>query len=613
MKRILIFLSLLIFSFELFASISINRLEPSFWWAGMRNSEFQIMVYGTNIGNAKVVCQTPGVLLKSVVKAECPNYLFLYFDLIHATPGKIDLIFKQGKEKKTVSYELKARTAVPESRKGFTTADVLYLLMPDRFSSANSENDNQKMKYCTVNVNRSDPGSRHGGDLAGIKQHLDYIADLGVTAIWLNPVLENDMPGGAYHGYAITDFYRIDPRLGTNEDYKNLICEAHQRGLKVVMDMIFNHCGSEHLWRKDPPFKDWFNSPDKLIQTNHAKNVRYDPYASDYDKKNLYDGWFVESMPDLNQRNQHLAKYLIQNSLWWIEYAEIDGIRQDTYPYTDTLMMSEWCKDVMIEYPNFNIVGEIWLENTVGGAIWQAHSHLNKGVDSELKTVMDFALMNASFDAFNQETNGENGLSRLYDILGLDFLYQDVNNLLVFFENHDTERFLRERPQDLSVFKQAYAFLFTTRGIPQLYYGAEILMNGEKKGNDGNVRLDFPGGWKNDSVNAFSPEGRSVIQNEAFNYMRKLLNWRKNNEVIAKGSLLHFKPQNGVYVYLRSYNGKKVLAILNGVSTKNIISWDKYTEILIGASSGKDVMTGKTVSFEKELTLAPRETLILEF
>ena len=421
MKKLMIPLCLLILTFELFASVSIHKMEPAFWWAGMKNPELQVLVYGTNIGSAQVKVLTPGILLKNVVKAESPNYLFLYFDLSQATPGKIDLLFTQGKDKKTVSYELKARTIAPESRKGFTNADVIYLLMPDRFANANPENDNLKMHSCTAKVDRSDPGARHGGDLAGIEQHLDYIADLGVTAVWLTPVLENDMPNGAYHGYANTDFYKVDPRLGTNEDYQRLIEKAHQKGIKVIMDLVFNHCGSEHLWRKDPPFSDWFNFSGQFTQTNHAKNVSYDPYSSKFDKKIMYDGWFVESMPDLNQRNPHLARYLIQNSIWWVECAGIDGIRQDTYPYSDTAMMSEWCKEVMTQYPNYNIVGEAWLETTAGCAFWQAHSKLNKAGDSELKTVMDFALKLVSYNAFNEETNWQNGLTRLYDIIGLDF------------------------------------------------------------------------------------------------------------------------------------------------------------------------------------------------
>jgi len=611
MKRILL-ITLLICITGLTAAVNISKIEPAFWWAGMKNPELQIMVYGENIGQSEVTVSSPGVTVQKVVKAESPNYLFVYLDIEHAQPGMIKMLFTEGSKKKTVQYELKVRTQTPESRKGFSSSDVLYLLMPDRFANGHPGNDNLKMNFCTVHVDRNNPNVRHGGDLAGIEKNLDYITDLGVTAIWLNPVLENDMPGGSYHGYATTDYYQIDRRFGTNQEYLNLVNAAHQKGLKVVMDIIFNHCGSEHLWMKDKPFSDWFNFGGKYVPTSHAKNVSFDPYASDYDKKQMFDGWFVESMPDLNQRNPHLATYLIQNSIWWVEYANIDGIRQDTHPYADETMMSQWCKEVFYEYPNFNIVGEAWYNYLPGVAYWQAKSTLNAKDNSHLKTVMDFTLMLESHNAFHLETDWVNGLTRIYELLGFDFMYPDINNVLVFLENHDTDRFLLEMPTDLAVFKQAYAFLLTTRGIPQIYYGAEILMNGDKKITDGNVRKDFPGGWPGDAVTAFTPEGRTALQNEAHDYLKTLLHWRNGNEVITKGNLKHFVTRNGAYVYMRAYEGKKVLVIMNGVSHENTISLDRYAEILSGVTSGKDVLTGKTIPLDKVLKLSPRETLILE-
>jgi len=612
MKRILLLITLLIYVSGLFAAVNITRMEPSFWWAGMKNLELQIMVYGENIGQSEVVVTSPGVTIQKLVKADSPNYLFVYLDLQHAQPGLVQLRFTQGTKKKTVQYELKARTQTAESRKGFSSSDVLYLLMPDRFANGNPDNDNMKMNFCTVPVDRTNPNGRQGGDLAGIEKNLDYITDLGVTAIWLNPVLENDMPGGSYHGYATTDYYQIDRRFGTNQEYLNLVNAAHQKGLKVVMDMIFNHCGSEHIWMKDRPFGDWFNYDGKYVQTNHAKNVSFDPYASDFDKKQMFDGWFVETMPDLNQRNPHLAAYLIQNSIWWVEYANIDGIRQDTHPYADEAVMSEWCKVVFNEYPNFNIVGEAWYNYLPGVAYWQADSKLKTKDNTNLKTIMDFTLMIESHNAFHLETDWVNGLTRIYELLGFDFMYADINNLLVFLENHDTDRFLLEMPTDLAVFKQAYAFLLTTRGIPQLYYGSEILMNGDKKITDGDIRKDFPGGWPGDSVSAFTREGRTALQNEAHDYLKTLLHWRKGNEVITKGSLKHFITRNGAYVYMRAFEGKKVLVIMNGVSHENTISLDQYAEVLSGVTSGKDVLTGKTIPLDKVLKLSPRETLILE-
>jgi glycosidase len=578
----------------------------------MKNSELQIMVYGKDLAATQAKISTPGVKLKKVARGDSPNYLFLYLDLSQAKPGNIAIAFDNGKEKKTVNYELKKRSVDPLSRRGFSTSDVLYLVMPDRFANGNADNDNLPMKNVTVQVNRQDPNGRHGGDIAGMEQHLDYISDLGVTAVWLNPVLENDMPGGSYHGYAITDYFKIDPRYGSNADYLTFIDKCHQKGLKVVMDMIFNHCGSEHIWMKDRPFNDWFNFPKGYEGTNHSKHVYFDPYASKYDTKKCIDGWFVEAMPDLNQRNPHLAKYLIQNSIWWVEYAGIDAIRQDTHPYADFTMMSNWCKSVMTEYPNFNIVGEAWMNEAPGAAYWQANSRLNKNGNSHLKSVMDFQLMGIAHGAFHEETNWGSGLTRIYESLSYDFLYTDISNLLVFLENHDTDRLLREMPTDLNSFKQAYAFQLTSRGIPQLYYGAEILMNGDKRITDGNVRKDFPGGWAADSRNAFIASGRSDLENQAHDYLRKLLNWRKGNEVIAKGELKHFVPRNGAYVYTRSYKGKTVLVILNGVTRSNTIQLDIYSEIIGKATQGKDVITGKTVQLSKELTLSPRESLILE-
>jgi len=612
MKRCSLSLFFLMLAFGTTAAIQIRKMEPAFWWAGMKNTELQIMVYGDQIGSSNVQILNSDVKLNRLIKAESPHYLFLYLDLSQAKPGMVHMLFTQGKQKKKVTYELRARAIDPKQRFGFDRSDVLYLIMPDRFANGNPANDNLPMPFCPVQTDRRNPNARHGGDLAGIAKHLDYIADLGVTAIWLNPVLENDMPGGSYHGYASTDYYNVDARFGNNAEYVELIRQAHQKGLKVVMDMIFNHCGSEHVWVKDRPFSDWINDDGKYVQTNHAKFTLFDPYASSFDKKRMTDGWFVETMPDLNQRNQYLATYLIQNSIWWVEYAGIDGIRQDTHPYADEDMMATWCQEVMDEYPNFNIVGEAWVNYQPGIVYWQANSMLNKKGNSHLKTVMDFPFMLEAHNAFHLNTDWDNGLTRLYELLSFDFMYPDIAHLLVFLENHDTNRFLLEMPSDLRVFKQAYTFLLTNRGIPQIYYGGEILMNGNKKISDGDIRKDFPGGWDSDAVNAFLPQGRTALQNEAHDFLRKLLLWRKGNEVVTKGSLMHFVPRNGAYVYCREYKGKKVLAILNGVDQINTISLENYQEVLAGPVMGRDVLTGATLKLDKELTLEPRETLLLE-
>ncbi len=582
--------------------------EPAFWWSGMKNPELQLMVYGENIASFRPSVSYPGVKLKSSVALESPNYLLVYLDVENAQPGTFDITFTKDKKQIKMPYELKARKKDACKIKGFDSSDVLYLIMPDRFANGDPSNDNLVMKT-TYKTDRNDPSARHGGDLAGIEKHLDYIEDLGVTAIWLNPVLENDMQGGSYHGYATTNYYRVDPRFGTNEDYVRLIDKTHAKGMRVVMDMIFNHCGSDHIWMKDVPSKDWFNNLDKYVETSHVKEVYFDPYASEYDTKRMVDGWFVPSMPDLNQRNPHVATYLIQNSIWWIEYSGVDGIRQDTYPYADYKMMVDWCNAIYREYPDYNIVGEAWMNQTMGTAFWQKDSKLNERGNTMLKSVMDFRLMGLSHSAFFGDAGG---MQALYEHLAYDYAYADIYNVLRFLDNHDTDRFLPAMPEKLDAFKQGIAFMLTIPGIPQLYYGTELLMNGTKQKGDGYIRLDVPGGWPGDAVNQFEASGRTDIQNEAWNYMQKLLKWRKGNEVIAKGKMKHFVPQNGVYVYARNLNGKQVVVIMNGNAKESVLPLDRYDEILKGYTSGKDVITGKVVSLQKELTLGAKDVLVLE-
>ncbi|MPL87872.1 1,4-alpha-glucan branching enzyme GlgB [bioreactor metagenome] len=582
--------------------------EPAFWWSGMKNPELQLMVYGENIASFRPSVSYPGVKLKSSVALESPNYLLVYLDVENAQPGTFDITFTKDKKQIKMPYELKARKKDACKIKGFDSSDVLYLIMPDRFANGDPSNDNLVMKTA-YKTDRNNPSARHGGDLAGIEKHLDYIEDLGVTAIWLNPVLENDMQGGSYHGYATTNYYRVDPRFGTNEDYVRLIDKTHAKGMRVVMDMIFNHCGSDHIWMKDVPSKDWFNNLDKYVETSHVKEVYFDPYASEYDTKRMVDGWFVPSMPDLNQRNPHVATYLIQNSIWWIEYSGVDGIRQDTYPYADYKMMVDWCNAIYREYPDYNIVGEAWMNQTMGTAFWQKDSKLNERGNTMLKSVMDFRLMGLSHSAFFGDAGG---MQALYEHLAYDYAYADIYNVLRFLDNHDTDRFLPAMPEKLDAFKQGIAFMLTIPGIPQFYYGTELLMNGTKQKGDGYIRLDVPGGWPGDAVNQFEASGRTDIQNEAWNYMQKLLKWRKGNEVIAKGKMKHFVPQNGVYVYARNLNGKQVVVIMNGNAKESVLPLDRYDEVLKGYASGKDVITGKVVSLQKELTLGAKDVLVLE-
>ena len=586
-------------------SVEIKRVAPNFWWADMKNPELQIMLYGDNIASSSVSISGKNIILKETVRQDNPNYLFLYVDLSDAPAQTFDINLTQGKRSTTIPYELKQRTRKGEDVKGFTSEDVLYLIMPDRFANGNPENDIvEGMKE--NKVDRNDPFARHGGDLAGIANHLDYIADLGVTAIWLNPTQENDMPSGSYHGYAITDYYQIDRRFGTNEEFKTLVDQAHSKGLKVVMDMIFNHCGSENYLFRDKPSKEWFNFHSEYVQTSFKTASVMDVHASQYEKKIATDGWFTQVMPDLNQRNRHVARYLIQSSIWWIEYAGINGIRQDTHPYADYDFMSQWCKEVLDEYPYFNIVGETWLNSNVLVSYWQKDSKLAAPKNSNLPTVMDFPLQGLM--------NQAGGLYKLYDYQTQDLVYANPMNLLTFLDNHDTSRFATtdEKAENLTRYKQAITFLLTTRGIPQIYYGTEILMTGDKGKGDGDLRKDFPGGWQDDTTENFTANGRTAMQNEAFDFTRKLLNWRKGNEVLGKGTLKHYSIQNGTYVYERKYNGRSVVVMMNGTGQAQTLNLTPYREILPQAEA-KDFLSGRTVTLGETLELQPREILLLEF
>ncbi len=587
------------------------RIDPPNWWAGMKNTSVQLLVHSPQIRDAEPSINYPGVRIDSVVRLDSPNYQIIYLNIPQSVnPGKMDISFKNGKKSMTVKYELKQRDGIQPTP--FTSSDILYLIMPDRFADGDiSNNDVEELTFHEP-VNRNNPNGRHGGDLKGIENHLGYIDSLGMTAIWLNPVLENDMPGGSYHGYATTDYYKVDPRLGTNEEYAALIKKTHDRGMKVVMDMIFNHSGSEHSWMHDMPSKDWYNHPDGKLMTDFHLSTVNDPYASDYDYERTVRGWFVSSMPDLNQNNPHVMKYLIQNSIWWIEYSKIDGIRMDTYPYAEMEPMAQWIKDVQMEYPDYNIVGECWYNDVAGTAFWQGGNCLSAKGNPELPTVMDFPTMMIANSSFHGDTQYGKGLNEIYNRLSLDYLYANKQKVLTFLDNHDTDRFLREKPSNLASWKQGIAFLLTTRGIPQIYYGTELLMFGSKKRTDGDIRLDVPGGFPGDSHNEFTPEGRSALQNEAYNFLSRIAQWRKGNDVIARGSLKHFMPDNGMYVYERSFDDKRVIVIMNGTDRTLDIDMSKYKEIMQPDMVFHDVVTGEDVTIMSDMSFAPRALYILE-
>ena len=621
------------------AAVKIDRIEPTDWYVGLKDASLQLMVYGKDIKTADVTTDYPGVKIDSLVRLDSPNYLLVYMNVKDAQPGTMTLLFQQGKQKKKVNYTLKAREKKGEERYGFSNADVLYMLMPDRFASGRTDNDQIKGLRPYKN-DRTQPSLRHGGDLEGIRQHLDYFKELGVTALWFTPVLENDSPDhgtqSTYHGYATTNYYRVDPRFGSNEEYRRLCDEAHAKGIKIVMDMIFNHSGYEHPWTLDMPSKDWLNTPewlspenqanavemktmdgaakvnDKYLQTSYKLTPVVDPYASKIDLHETVDGWFVPTMPDLNQRNPHVIKYLIQNSIWWIETVGIDGIRMDTYPYADRDAMAQWMKIIGEEYPNFNTVGETWVTEPAYTAAWQKDSKLSEK-NSYLPTVMDFAFYDRINQAKNEETDAWwNGFNRIYNNFVYDYLYPNPSNVMAFLENHDTDRFLGEG-KDTVALKQALALLLTVNRTPQLYYGTEVLMNGTKHITDGNVRKDFPGGFPGDTKNCFTREGRTQAENAMFDWLSRLLHWRQGNDVIIKGKQTQFIPFNGIYVIARQYQGKTVLTILNGNRKQADMQLDRYAEVIGNTTAAKDVITGRTVKLDRKLSLKSRQTLILEY
>ena len=620
--------------------VPISRIDPTDWYVGLKNPSLQLMVYGEGIRDAEV--SVSGAKIDSLVRLDSPNYLLVYLNVKGCKAGTLPLTFTLGEKQTTIAYELKQRDMAGDERIGFSNADVLYLLMPDRFA----QGENHPTQIESMNAyreDRSQPSLRHGGDLNGIRQHLDYFTELGVTALWFTPVLENNSPDtegkySTYHGYATTDYYRVDPRFGTNEQYRQLVDEAHEKGLKVVMDMIFNHCGLEHPWLADLPSKDWLNLKETTDTTElqHSYDLTsykltpvLDPYASEIDLRESTEGWFVPTMPDLNQRNPHVLKYLIQNSIWWIETIGINGIRMDTYPYADRIAMAEWMRVLGEEYPNFNTVGETWVTEPAYTAAWQKDSKLTSPNtqlstvnsqlsthNSHLPTVMDFSFFDKLNQAKHEETDGWwHGYNRIYNSLVYDYLYENPSNVMAFIENHDTDRFLGNG-QDTLLLKQALALLLTMNRTPQLYYGTEVLMNGTKEITDGYVRNDFPGGFPGDTHNAFTAEGRTPAEQAMFTWLSNLLHWRNGNETIIRGYQTQFCPWKGVYVLARRWHRNTVMTILNGTSQPAVLEVSRYKELFDTDQlqrEAKDVVTGQKYDLTKDLTLAPRQTLIVEF
>jgi len=592
--------------------VKLDRIEPPNWWTGFKNKSVQLLVRGTNIGLTTPEIKYNGVVLQKVNTVSNPNYLFLDLTISDkAKPGTFRISFKLNKKSVAeYTYRLSERKPGSAERKSFTSADVIYLLMPDRFANGDPSNDN--MPGMKEQANRGNSDGRHGGDIKGISDHVGYLKDLGVTAVWSTPLLENNMEKYSYHGYAITDYYRIDPRYGTNEDYRALSDKLHANGLKLIMDMVFNHCGSGNWWMNDLPSADWLNQWPEFTRTNYRAGSMTDPYVSAGDSIKFIKGWFDVTMPDLNQHNPFLAKYLIQNSIWWIEYAGLDGIRQDTYPYAFKDMMAEWDKAVLAEYPEFNIVGECWATVPEGISYWQKDSPNKDGFNSYLPSVFDFAMYDALRLGFMENNGWNTGVGRLYDLLSRDFVYPDPSHIVVFADNHDVNRFLASVGQDVRKFKMALAFVLTTRGIPEIFYGTEALLTTTGEKNDGRLRIDSPGGWPGDTVSMFTGTGLSQEQQDMSAYLKTVLNWRKSATVIHTGKMKHYIPKDGLYVFFRYNDQKAVMVVLNNNDEEKKLERERYSEFLAKYSTGIDVITGKKFDTRSDLMIPSMTAVILE-
>lgn len=602
-------MTILLFNFS-FAQI--DKVEPPFWYENMTNNQVQIMFYGKNIAQNTVTVSN-GVVITQVQKTENPNYVFVTIDLKNVSAQELIFTFKNGKKSFNQSYAIKKRKENSRYRKSFDASDMMYLIMPDRFANGNEKNDSDS--NLQEKANRNNPGGRHGGDIQGIINNLDYLQSLGVTALWSTPLCEDNDKGYSYHTYGQSDVYKIDARYGTNEDYVRLSSEMKKKNMKLVKDYVTNHWGAEHWMFKDMPTYDWFHQFPGYKQSNYRMTTQYDSNASAIDAKLCMDGWFVPSMPDLNQSNPLVLNYLTQNAIWWIEYADLDGFRVDTYSYNDKVGIAKWTKAITDEYPYFNIVGEVWMHDQAQISYWQKDSPIAKiqSYNSYLPSVMDFTMHDVFGNVFNEDnTNWNDGMFKFYENFVNDFLYDNPNNLLIFAENHDTNRFNQNYKNDLNKYKMAMTILATMRGIPQLYYGSEIGMAGDKGKGDADIRQDFPGGWASDKNNAFKASGRTVEQAKYFDFTSKVFNWRKSKSIIHKGKLMHYLPDNNVYVYFRYNDTESVMVVINNSKDKQTFKLDRYKESLALYSSGKDIISDANFDLKSELSIDGKSSLILE-
>ncbi len=589
----------------------IKRIDPQFWWHNLETRELQLLIYGTNTAQFEVDIKTPGVQISQVKKLENPNYLLVYINLGNYHGHQLLLNFKAGSKTKTIAYKLE--TLQKESHQ-IDPSDLVYLVFPDRFSNGDTKNDvvaSMRENWCS----RDSLGGRHGGDLQGIINKLDYLQDLGASCLWLNPTLINDQPAYSYHGYALTDHYLTDPRLGSNEIYKKLGSELQKRNMKLMMDLVPNHIGSKHWMMLDMPDSSFVNQWPTFTRTNYRATTHLDPYASEYDKKRMVDGWFDTQMPDVNQRKPWVATYLMQSYLWWINYAGIDAFRIDTYSYNDYEFMDKCMAYIQNEYPDFYSTGEIWEQSSVLNMAYftQHNGYKLSPKSSHLTSAKDFQLFWAIMDGLNQQAEWDKGLAKIYYTLCQDGLYENPNLNLTFIDNHDLNRFFTEVKEDFAKWKMGIGLLMTLRGVPSIYYGTEILLtNPIPRKNDGQIRQDFPGAWPSDTLNKFTPTGRTAQENEAFNYIKKLAQLRKKNAAFKDGKLMQFTPEGSSYVFFRYTDEACFMIAVNSGSNQVKLDTKRMEERLKGYKSGFDHASDQQIKNLAEIDLAPKSIRIIE-
>jgi len=587
----------------------IEHLEPPFWWTGMESEKLQLMVHGRNISFLQPQIEYEGVEILRVNRMENNNYMFIDLSLKDAVTGSFDIQFiRLGKVEAEYRYVLHERDSNSKNRKGFDPGDVIYLITPDRYANGDKKNDD--VSGLKEKSRRKDKDGRHGGDIKGIIDRLDYLEQMGFTQLWLNPVLENNQSTYSYHGYSTTDYYNIDSRFGNNKLYLELSEKARERGIGIIKDLILNHIGSGHWWMDDLPSEDWINNGGKFIGTNHIHESVHDPHLTKSEKNLFTDGWFVKSMPDLNQRNELLETYLIQASIWWIEYANLSGFRVDTYPYVDKDFLSTWSMRLATEYPNFNFVGEEWSSNSTMVSYWQKDSKRHDDYVSFIPSMMDFPLQNALIKGLLEKDTWDSGIGNIFRVLANDFQYGNPYNLVVFAGNHDMTRIYSLLNERMDLYKMAMSIICTIRGIPQIYYGTEIAM--ASTADHGELRKDFPGGWPNDDKNAFTGHGLNERELDAQNYLKKLLNWRKNNLAIAKGDLIHYPVQDGIYIYFRRYENDMVMVIINNNDRAKTVYPDHFNETIKGRTKGVNIINDRLHYLSREINIPGKSTLVLE-